>query len=170
MDWQTRERYDRKLEMAQRMRDEPSPPEAAFWAGRKHLGTRVVRQAVLFGYIADFYLPSLRAIVEIDGHQHDAQYDYDRRRDRVFAEHGYSVLRLSAEAMLRQPALALEVAAYFAGDLEERRWFAPVVTRAWAELTEDGREIRTRIGESVEHYAPGTWHAELDCPFRRAAS
>ena len=97
-------------ERAHAMRLAPTPSEAALWrllSGRK-LGVAFRRQVPLAGrYIADFFAPSLRLVVEVDGTAHLARARSDARRDRVLARLGYRVLRLDAELVLCHPATAV---------------------------------------------------------------
>lgn len=47
------------------------------------LGIRYRYQWLLEPYIADFYLPDVGVVIEIDGDSHDKQREYDGRRDRA---------------------------------------------------------------------------------------
>lgn len=97
-------------ERAHTMRHSPTPSEATLWqllSGRK-LGVAFRRQVPLAGrYIADFFAPSARLVVEVDGPSHLARVRSDARRDRVLAKLGYRVLRLDAELVLCRPATAI---------------------------------------------------------------
>lgn len=80
-----------KFETAQRFRDNPAPGEAEIWQRLRLLqyrGYRFGRQKILLGWIVDFWCPSRRLIVEIDGgyHQSPEQIAKDRLRDKVLAE------------------------------------------------------------------------------------
>ena len=61
----------------------------------KTLPVTVKRQELIGRYIADFYIPSAKIAIELDGSQHfeDEGLAYDRERDRFFAERGIRVLR-----------------------------------------------------------------------------
>ena len=67
-------------------------------------GLRFRRQEVLDKYIADFYCPALKLVVEIDGKSHDSpeaeRYDKDRT-ESLFEARGLRVIRLPNEAVLR---------------------------------------------------------------------
>jgi very-short-patch-repair endonuclease len=52
-------------------------------------------QVPLYGFIADFYHPAYRVVVEADGAHHAEQRTHDRRRDEVLRTHGNTVLRSS---------------------------------------------------------------------------
>ena len=95
------------------MRQAPSEPERVLWEALRccQLGVRFRRQVVLQGFIVDFFAPSARLVVEVDGAQHAQRRGADKRRDRALAVAGLSVLRLPAQLVLRQPALALRLVA-----------------------------------------------------------
>ena len=61
----------------------------------KGLPITVKRQERIGGYLADFYIPSARLAIELDGAQHfeEKAREYDLRRERFFAEKGIRVLR-----------------------------------------------------------------------------
>lgn len=48
-------------------------------------------------YFADFYIPSINAIIEIDGSSHDSaeREKYDKNRDEAFASIGIKTIRIS---------------------------------------------------------------------------
>ena len=101
--------------------------EAALWdelRGGK-LSVTFRRQVPLCGrYIADFFAPAARLVVEVDGSYHARRRSADRRRDRVLASHGYRTLRIAAQLVLgdRATARALIVRALgLAGEPEVAR-------------------------------------------------
>jgi very-short-patch-repair endonuclease len=47
------------------------------------------------GYIADFYCPSLKMVIEVDGPTHDPSQD--ARRDKVLLHEGIVTLRFKAD-------------------------------------------------------------------------
>jgi very-short-patch-repair endonuclease len=116
------------------MRDEPSPAERAIWdalkGGQVEVRGRPIRfnrQQVIRGFIADLYVPRLRAIVEIDGDQHleDNAAIYDERRDRAFRGWGYSILRIRARLVTNDAPMAREIIRSFLEDVDEAshtRW------------------------------------------------
>lgn len=66
----------------------------------KRTGYKFRRQAIILGYIADFYCPSKRLVIEIDGSSHDEKQEYDAHRDKVMGEVGIKVLRFKNEDVL----------------------------------------------------------------------
>ena len=64
--------------------------------GRRLLGARFRRQQPIGQFIVDFYCPSARLIIELDGGGHalDQNPERDRERDRILMSRGFRVLRL----------------------------------------------------------------------------
>ena len=61
----------------------------------KKLTPEVKRQKIIGNYIADFYCPQCKVVIELDGSQH-FESDVaarDKERDNYFAERGIKVLR-----------------------------------------------------------------------------
>ncbi len=63
------------------------------------------RQFVAYGYILDFYCPTLRLGLEIDGSIHDDRRRYDRQRDSNLARRGIKVLRRRNEDVFNNPQI-----------------------------------------------------------------
>jgi very-short-patch-repair endonuclease len=70
--------------------------EKWFWnAVRKdQLGYRVRRQVPIGPYILDFYIPSVKVCIEVDGEQHELRRVQDSDRDVFLAEFGILTLRI----------------------------------------------------------------------------
>jgi very-short-patch-repair endonuclease len=84
---------------ARAMRFAQTPTEQALFRqlrGEK-LGVVVRRQYVVGRYIADFAVPALRLVIEVDGAYHARRRAADARRDRELGRRGWRVLRLPAE-------------------------------------------------------------------------
>ena len=96
---------------AHRMRLAPSEPERVLWLALRasQLGVRFRRQVVLHRYIVDFFAPSARLVVEVDGAHHAHQRGADARRDRALAAVGLRVLRLSASLVLDNLTAAVQL-------------------------------------------------------------
>jgi very-short-patch-repair endonuclease len=60
------------------------------------------RQFVIGRYIADFCVPSLRLVVEVDGGYHAQTVAGDARRDRDMRRLGFRVVRVSHEAVMQR--------------------------------------------------------------------
>jgi very-short-patch-repair endonuclease len=91
------------LAHARAMRHASTPAERRLWQGlRKHRigGLNLRRQVPLGRYIADFYCPSARLVVEVDGVSHiDAPGD--AVRDSWMAKRNIRVARMSNHDVLR---------------------------------------------------------------------
>jgi len=85
------------------MRQAPTDSEARLWRALRssQLGVAFRRQVPLLGFIADFYAPNARLIVEVDGGYHARRVGADARRDRKLARAGYRILRIEAESVMR---------------------------------------------------------------------
>ena len=91
-----------KKKFAKMLRRRATKGEVIF---KKWLEKRNVKhffQHVMFGYIADFYLPHINTIFELDGkyHQNETVYLNDRWRDAVFFKNNVSVLRIDEDKYL----------------------------------------------------------------------
>lgn len=87
-----------KKDKAKAMRNASTPAESRLWtvlARRQVLGAKFRRQAPLYGWIADFWCPQLRLVIEADGRTHDSAAD--AHRDHVMAEKKITVLRFRNE-------------------------------------------------------------------------
>ncbi|MBI3205208.1 MAG: DUF559 domain-containing protein [Myxococcales bacterium] len=84
-------------ERARVMRNQMTSGEALLWSrlAGSQLGVPFRRQVPLAGrFIADFFAPSARLVVEVDGAYHQLRSAADARRDRVLARLGIRVLRV----------------------------------------------------------------------------
>jgi very-short-patch-repair endonuclease len=81
---------------AQTLRRNMTKEEKHLWYDcLKALPIPVKRQKVFGNYIADFYIPKAKIIIELDGSQHYSQEGEkaDKIRDGFFSENGFTVLR-----------------------------------------------------------------------------
>jgi very-short-patch-repair endonuclease len=88
----------------------PTASEEALWQALRGvaLGVAFKRQVPLGDrYIADFFAPSVRLVVEVDGGVHRRSRAADRRRDEWLQRRGYRVVRVAAEVVLRDVDVAL---------------------------------------------------------------
>ncbi|MBI1946504.1 MAG: DUF559 domain-containing protein [Deltaproteobacteria bacterium] len=67
---------------------------------RKQVGAPFRRQAPLSGFVLDFYAPSVRLAVEVDGPAHHGTHARDQLRDALLATQGIEVLRFTNEEVL----------------------------------------------------------------------
>jgi len=89
----------------------PTPAEAHMW---ELLRSQVMpnfpkhifhRQFVAYGYILDFYCPTLRLGIEVDGDIHYGRETYDRTRDSNLAKRGIQILRIRNEDVFNNPQI-----------------------------------------------------------------
>jgi very-short-patch-repair endonuclease len=103
----------KQYQAARLLRRQQTPAEACLWAalrGHRLGGLHSRRQHPLGGFIADFYCPSAKLAVEVDGaiHHTPQQAAYDRDRDVAFALMGVTVLRVSNEDVLHDTDRTLQ--------------------------------------------------------------
>jgi very-short-patch-repair endonuclease len=105
----SRHRSQDKFAQAALMRINPTPAEERMWAilteevipnFPKH---RFFRQYVRFGYIMDFYCPTLQICIEMDGGIHDDRKDYDEKRDKNLRRNGITVVHFRNEKVFNKP-------------------------------------------------------------------
>ena len=79
------------------LRNNSTPQEILLWLKLKNsqLGFKFRRQHSIGGYIADFYCPSKKLVIEIDGSQHFINKEYDENRSNYFKGLDIKVLRFT---------------------------------------------------------------------------
>jgi very-short-patch-repair endonuclease len=87
-----------KRPLAKLMRADATAAERILWSvlrGKQLAALRFRRQQPIGPYIVDFFCPSVKLIVELDGGQHGADKiaAYDEERTRFLEFKGYRVLR-----------------------------------------------------------------------------
>ena len=85
---------------SQFLRKNLTDAEALLWARlrRKQLdNVQFYRQKPILNYILDFYAPSIKLVIEIDGGQHyeEKGIAYDKKRDEELAQLNLKTLRFS---------------------------------------------------------------------------
>jgi very-short-patch-repair endonuclease len=100
----------RRLDRARELRRDMTLPERLLWREvRGHaLGPKFRRQVPLGPYIADFYCPRAKLVVEVDGQFHGDRMIPDRDRALWLDAHGYRVLRVAAVDVLTDLDSVLE--------------------------------------------------------------
>jgi very-short-patch-repair endonuclease len=99
-------RYNPRLKgRARSLRANLTDAEQRLWARLRRkqiLGVQFYRQKPIGNYIADFYAPAARLVVEIDGSQHfePLQVEFDRRRTAYLTQLGLRVLRYTDRQVL----------------------------------------------------------------------
>jgi very-short-patch-repair endonuclease len=96
---------------ARELRRSASPPESLLWQQlrRRPSGLKFRRQHPFGPFIADFYCPAIRLIVEVDGDSHDMgdRPMRDARRDEWLREHGLRVVRFTAADVMKDVGSAV---------------------------------------------------------------
>ena len=87
--------------------------ERLLWSkvrGKQLNGHQFYRQKIIGSYIADFYCPKSRLVVEVDGGQHYSAEgkEKDRMRDDDMTRAGITVLRFSDREVLENVNAVLE--------------------------------------------------------------
>jgi very-short-patch-repair endonuclease len=98
------------FERARKLRREMSLPEVVLWRALRRaqlMGLRFRRQHPIGPYIVDFYCPSARLALEVDGLAHDnvAEAGRDERRQAWLAKQRVKVLRIRASDVLKDERL-----------------------------------------------------------------
>jgi very-short-patch-repair endonuclease len=83
------------------LRNNSTQEEIILWnhlKGKK-TGKSFRRQFSIGPYIADFYCPKLKLIIELDGRYHEGRKEYDQERDAFLLGKEYHVLRFPNAAI-----------------------------------------------------------------------
>ena len=93
------------MNSARRFRRNLSLPEQLLWRLLKQMrGTlRFRRQHPIGPYVADFYCPKAKLVIEIDGATHDTRQEHDLKRNAYLARLGLRVVRVLAVDVLADP-------------------------------------------------------------------
>ena len=88
-----------------------TPAERVLWAAlrdRRLAGLKFRRQHAVGPFVLDFYRPTSRLVVELDGGVHDGQVEPDQTRTEHLAGYGYRVMRFRNEEVLTDLDAVLE--------------------------------------------------------------
>ena len=90
-----------------------TPAEARLWEALRNKqleGLRFRCQHPVGNFILDFYCPSCKLVVEVDGEIHARQTEYDDARTAKLAEYGCKVLRFRNEQVMNDlPKVLAEI-------------------------------------------------------------
>src|SRR5688500_19319392 len=93
------------MSASRKLRRNMSPPEAKLWLLLRGSpsGVRFRRQYAVGPYVADFYCPAARLVIEIDGLTHDfsAAASHDERRDEHIRGLGLQIIRIPASEIFQ---------------------------------------------------------------------
>jgi len=89
----------------QELRNNPTQAEAFLWGYLKHSQLRdkkFRRQASIGSYIVDFYCPSEKLVVELDGEVHfdEEAQKYDAKRTKYLENLGLKVIRFENQEVI----------------------------------------------------------------------
>jgi very-short-patch-repair endonuclease len=96
---------------ARRLRHNMTPAEKTLWEalrGKKLDGLKFRAQHPVGPFILDFWCPSVKLVVELDGGVHRDQQDYDDARTKQLESYGYRVIRFTNEQVLTDLPSVLE--------------------------------------------------------------
>ncbi len=101
------------VELARRFRKAPTPSETILWQalrGRQLDGRKFRRQQPIGPFVVDFYCPSERLVVEVDGPIHDrpAHAEDDRARQRLLEQLGVRFVRVPSALVEKNLPAALQ--------------------------------------------------------------
>lgn len=99
----------KSMRTARQQRRQMSLPEVKLWAllRRSPGGVGFRRQHPIGPYVADFYCPAAKLVIEIDGQTHDFTAERDHARDEYMRALDLTILRIRAAEVMRD---ALSVA------------------------------------------------------------
>jgi len=106
--------YNKNLkQFSQKLRKNMTDAEQRLWArirGKQLKGYQFYRQKPIGDYIADFYCPKAKLVIELDGGQHYTEdgRQKDKIRDKYLSDNGLKVLRFSDKDVLAQIESVLE--------------------------------------------------------------
>ena len=91
---------------AGKMRQNMSYAESYMWKllrNRKLNRYKFRRQYIIPPYIVDYICLHKRLIIELDGHSHELQQEYDAKRTAYLTKQGYHLIRFTNANLLSQP-------------------------------------------------------------------
>ncbi len=106
--------YNQKLKQHSReLRKDMTDAERHLWSKlrmQQLKGCHFYRQRIIGNFIADFFCPKARLVIEIDGSQHysDEMTEEDRKRDEYMRNHGLKVMRFSDADVLKNTVGVIE--------------------------------------------------------------
>ena len=88
---------------AKELRKNMTPAEKKLWYGYlRNFDSKVLRQRPIDYFIVDFYCPSLKLVIEVDGESHYSNegQDYDRERTQRLEGYKIKVVRFTNQQVL----------------------------------------------------------------------
>jgi very-short-patch-repair endonuclease len=94
------------------LRSSGTAAEAMMWSvlRKSQLGHKFRRQHSIGEFVVDFYCPSVKLVLEVDGgvHEETGQKLVDYERDAKLKEKGFEVLRITNEEVFEQMEMVIE--------------------------------------------------------------
>ena len=90
---------------AKELRKNMTPAEKKLWYGYlRNFKFRVLRQRPIDHFIIDFYCPSLKLVIEVDGDSHFTAEGkkYDQERTQQLESYGLKVIRFTNQQVLQE--------------------------------------------------------------------
>lgn len=100
-----------RTQISRNLRQKQTSAERVLWRllrTHKIDGLKFHRQHPLGKFIADFYCPELRLVIELDGGVHKKTAEQDQARDEAIAQHQVRVIRWKNKEVLNQTEEALK--------------------------------------------------------------
>lgn len=103
--WISTELWSKLKPLARQKRSEPTEAERVLWRflrGRRVAGIKFRRQHVIDRFIVDFYAPSLKLVIEVDGMSHEYTVDEDAIRTEILEAYGATVIRFTNQMVMQE--------------------------------------------------------------------
>ena len=86
---------------ARELRKNMTPAERKLWQYLRQLPVRILRQRPIDHFIVDFYCPSRKIVIEVDGESHNSPevIARDQERTQHLEGHGLTVIRITNQAI-----------------------------------------------------------------------
>jgi len=107
--------YSAKLKSgARELRKNQTDSESLLWEhlrGKQLVGVQFYRQKPIGNYIVDFFAPSVKLVIEVDGSQHmeSKHLHKDKKRDDFLVGLGLEILRFDSRVVLTETEAVLEI-------------------------------------------------------------
>jgi len=132
-----------KQAFAEHLLDNMTWPEKILWSRLRHkgIGYSFQRQAIVFGYIVDFWCHAAKVVIELDGAVHDLpeRAQDDKRRDELLTKSNIEILRFRNSDVYRgMSAVLLRIfkACYAREPIDLKHPFPLITPRRFEETLE----------------------------------
>lgn len=111
-----------------RLRENQTKAELYLWEAikDKQLGEKFTPQAIVQGFIPDFWCGRLRLVIEVDGSVHLNQRNYDLWREKILTRYKVKVIRFTNEQVLTSRDWCVEKIKLAIRTQQERRHKKPL--------------------------------------------